>query len=105
MHHKDSDKSIKHITIVEKFNDHSISCLYFDGAYKGNPGKDGYGGFFRFSTNIILRIFYGSLGIESNTVVELACLLQNICLTFNHDLFPLIVERDSQLILDMATRN
>ena len=78
--------------------------MNFDGDYKGNLKKVGYGGFFRSPINVILRLFYGSLAIESNNSAELTGLLQGIRLTFNHDLFPLIVEGDSHLILNMATR-
>jgi hypothetical protein len=40
--------------------------LNFDGASKGNPGPAGFGGVFRNSSGTILRIFFGTLGLDSN---------------------------------------
>ena len=44
------------------------------------------------------------LGIESNNAHKLMCLLHGICITFNEDFLPLIMEGDSQLILNIAIK-
>ena len=78
--------------------------LNFDGASKGNPGKVGYAGVFRYTTGQILQFFYGRLGTESNNAAELTGLLQGIRIAFNQVHFPLIVEEDSKLIMNMAIK-
>eukprot|EP00253_Pinus_taeda_P020669 PITA_20669 len=45
--------------------------LNFDGASKGNPGLTGYGGAVRNHQGQVLKVFYGSIGWNTNNVAEL----------------------------------
>jgi hypothetical protein len=49
--------------------------LNFDGASKGNLGSVGLGGAFQNDKGELLRIYVGSLGIDSNNAAELQALL------------------------------
>lgn len=57
-----------------------IVQLNFDGASKGNPGKESHGGIFKFHNNTPLFIFYGTIGWDTNNLAELEGLWQGLCL-------------------------
>jgi len=78
--------------------------LEFDGASKGNPGKEGYGGVFRDHSGTPQLIFLGSKGWDINNLVELEGLWQGLTLAQDNSFFPLIIEGDSQIIINMATK-
>ena len=50
----------------------------FDGAAKGNPGPAGFRGTLRNSDGIILSMFWGSIGNNTNDMVELEGLINGI---------------------------
>lgn len=45
--------------------------LNFDGASKGNPGITGYGGVIRNAQGIQLKVYFGSIGWNTNNAAEL----------------------------------
>lgn len=78
--------------------------LNFDGASKGNPGKAGYGGVFRDHYGTHQVIFLGSKGWDSNNSTELEGLWQGLTLAQDKSFFPLIIEANSQIIINMVTK-
>lgn len=78
--------------------------LNFDGASKGNPGKTGYGGVFRDHFGSPHLIYLGSKGWDTNNSAELEGLWQDLTLAQDNRFFPLIIEGDSQIIINMATK-
>jgi len=78
--------------------------LNFDGAAKGNPGPAGYGGVFRNEKGAALHIYYGTIGKDTNNVVELEGLWKGICIADQKNFFPLEVEGDSLILITAATR-
>jgi ribonuclease HI len=75
--------------------------LNFDGVTKNNLGDAGYGRVFRDSNGTILRIYAGNLGISSNNATELWVLLSRVRITKKQAYSKLIIEGDSQLIINM----
>lgn len=78
--------------------------LNFDGASKGNPGSTGYGGAVRNHQGQVLKVFFGSIGWNTNNVAELEGLWRGLNIAQKEGLTPLIVEGDSQIIINMATK-
>eukprot|EP00253_Pinus_taeda_P008598 PITA_08598 len=78
--------------------------LNFDGASKGNPGITGYGGVIRNSQGIPLKIYFGSIGWNTNNAAELEGLLLGLQIAHHQSFMPLIVEGDSQIIINMASK-
>eukprot|EP00253_Pinus_taeda_P008458 PITA_08458 len=78
--------------------------LNFDGASKGNPGLTGYGGAVRNHQGQVLKVFYGSIGWNTNNVAELEGLWRGLFMAQREGLLPLIVEGDSQLLINMAIK-
>lgn len=75
-----------------------------DGASKGNPGLAGYGGVLRDNSGCILLIFHCHFKKATNNMVELMALEQ--CLDFlkQDNLRNIIIEADSELIINSAKR-
>jgi ribonuclease HI len=80
----------------------TIFKLNFDGAAKGNPGLAGVGEAIRDSGGEILGIYWGCIGVNTNNVAELKTLLAGLVMASTHGWFPIILEGDSQIILQMA---
>jgi ribonuclease HI len=78
--------------------------LNFDGASKGNPGAAGYGIVFRDHRGHILIISAGSLGHSTNNNAELWGLLKGLNLARKNGFTKLIVEGDSQIIINILRR-
>jgi len=78
--------------------------LNFDGASKGNPGNSGFGGIFRDHKGAPLLTFLGSKGWDTNNSAELEGLWQGLILAQDKGFFPLIIEGDSQIIINMVTK-
>jgi len=78
--------------------------LNFDGASKGNPGITGYGGVIRNSQGIPLKIYFGSIGWNTNNAAELEGLWLGLQIAHHQSFMPLIVEGDSQIIINMASK-
>eukprot|EP00253_Pinus_taeda_P008572 PITA_08572 len=82
----------------------NVFQLNFDGASKGNPGQSGYGGVFRDFQGTPHLIYTGTKGWDTNNSAELEGLWQGLILAKDHNLFPLIIEGYSQIIINMATK-
>jgi len=78
--------------------------LNFDGASKGNPGTAGYGAVFRDHLGHILLIAAGYLGHSKNNTTELWGLIRGLQLASEHGFNNLVVEGDSQIIINMLWR-
>lgn len=90
----------------EKWNPppQEIYKLNFDGATKGNPGPASIGGAIRDSKGSIQGIFWGSIGDNTNNMAELKALLVGLDMTQTHGWYLIILEGDSQVILQMAEK-
>eukprot|EP00253_Pinus_taeda_P002079 PITA_02079 len=78
--------------------------LNFDGASKGNPGTTGFGGIIRNHEGSHMQIYFGNIGWDTNNSAELEGLWQGLTLAWNLNLQPLVVEGDSQILIQMAKR-
>jgi ribonuclease HI len=78
--------------------------LNFDGASKGNPGAAGFGVVFRNHHGHILLISAGFLGHSTNNAAELWGLIKGLELAIKNDFTKLIVEGDSQIIINLLRR-
>jgi len=78
--------------------------LNFDGAFKGNLGKAGYGGVFRDHKVIPLLTFIGSIGWITNNSAELEGLWQGLLLAQLNGFFQLLIEGDSQIFINMVNQ-
>jgi hypothetical protein len=78
--------------------------LNFDGASKGNPGAAGYGVVFHNHLGHILLINAGSLGHTTNNATKLWGLIRGLQLAIEHNFTKLIVEGDSQIIINLFSR-
>lgn len=78
--------------------------MNFDGASKGNLGAAGFGGIFRDAVGNSLKIYYGSIGRDSNNSAELEGLWQGLLIAEENNFSPPEVEGDSQILIDATTR-
>eukprot|EP00253_Pinus_taeda_P024057 PITA_24057 len=78
--------------------------LNFDGASKGNPGETGYGGAVRNPQGQVLKVFFGSIGWNTNNVAKLEGLWKGLNIAQKEGFSPLIVEGDSQILINMAIK-
>jgi len=78
--------------------------LNFDGAAKGNPSPAGFGGVIKRHTGEAVRVYYGTIGKDTNNAAELEGLWKGICLAEQHHFFPLVVEGDSLILIEAAKR-
>eukprot|EP00253_Pinus_taeda_P022503 PITA_22503 len=81
---------------IDKFN--------FDGASKANPGHSGFGGIIRDHKGNSIIIFLGYHGWDTNNSAELEGLWKGLLIAQERNLFPIIVEGDSQILIQMATK-
>ena len=79
-----------------------ILKLNFHGASKGNLGEAGYGGIFRDHRGHPMLIYYGSIGWDTNNSAELEGLWQGMQLAHLHEYFPLKIEGDSQILINLV---
>jgi hypothetical protein len=81
---------------------HGFLKLNFDGASKGNPGPVRDLEVSSETTRVPLScLYYGAIGHDKNNVAELSGLLHGLRIARQRELFPLLVEGDSQLIISM----
>jgi len=78
--------------------------LNFDGASEGNLSKAGHGGIFRNHEGKPLLLYFGSIGWDTNNSAELEGLWQGMSLANQHNFHPVIIEEDSQILINMATQ-
>jgi ribonuclease HI len=78
--------------------------INFVGASKGNPGPTGFGFILRDEKGSILCISKGSLGYDSNNEANIWALIKGLTLTQHHGYHQIVVEGDSQIILNMLTK-
>jgi len=81
---------------------HKMIQLNFDGSSKGKPSRAGYGGIFTDHKDKPLLIFLGSIGWDTNNSTELEGLWQGLLLAQHHGFFPLVIEGDCQILINMA---
>ena len=78
--------------------------LNFDGVTKGNPHPTGFRGALRNLSGIILNMLWGSIGNNTNNMVELEGLINGISWALQKEKTLLVVEGDSQVIINIAHR-
>ena len=76
----------------------------FYGAFRGNPGQAGFGGIFRNSEGETQVIYYGSIGWDTNNSAELEGLWKGLSLIHHYKFFPIIIEGDSQILINMVNQ-
>ncbi|XP_073139138.1 uncharacterized protein [Henckelia pumila] len=72
-----------------------------DGSLRGNPGESSVGGFVRDSSGMVLAIFSEFIGLGSNVRAELWANWRGILLCSDLSLFPLWIETDSQIAIQI----
>ena len=82
----------------------SMYKLNFDRASKGNPDPAGYRGAIHNSKGQLVGLYWGYIGMNSNNVAELRGLLEGLTMAIQHGWLPLLLEVDSQVILQMVTK-
>lgn len=78
--------------------------INFEGASKGNSGLAGYGATLRNSNGEILCLVAGYLGETTNNAAELTGLLQGLQATIDRHRHKLILEGDSQIVIQLITK-
>jgi len=78
--------------------------INFDRDSKGNPGPAGYGAVIRSSTGEILTLIAGYLGETTNNVAEITGLLQGLRAAATLPSHKIILEEDSQIIIQLITK-
>lgn len=78
--------------------------INFDRASKGNLGLTGFGGAIRNSEGQLVGLYWGYMGMNSNNVEELRGLLEGLTMATQQGWLPLILEGDSQVILQLANK-
>ena len=82
-----------------------MTYAYFDGGARGNPGPAGYGVHIVDDQGNILSEQHGSLGVATNNVAEYHGLIAALQWAVEHDVKPLTVRGDSQLIVEQMRGN
>ena len=78
--------------------------LNFDGASKGNPGNDGFGGIFRDNEGNIRWIYTEWGGEMTNNEAELWAVHQGLRIAARNGYRNLELEGDSQLVIEMIRK-
>ena len=78
--------------------------LNFYGASKEKPGPNGFRGAIRNSESSMVGLYWQYIRENTNNVVELKGLHVGIAMASTYGWFPIILEGDSQLILQMTTK-
>lgn len=78
--------------------------LNFDGASKGNLGKAGFGGIIRDHKGTPCLFYFRSNGWDTNNSAELEGLWKGLILSHKQGLFPLVIEGDSQILIQMVSK-
>jgi ribonuclease HI len=76
----------------------------FDGASKGNPGHSGYGAVIRNNLGQIQSLIAENLGCDTNNSTEIWGLIKGVQMALDQNLTCLIIEGDSKIIIDLATK-
>jgi ribonuclease HI len=76
----------------------------FDGASKGNPGHSGYGAVIRNNISQIQNHITKNLEYDTNNFIEVWGLIKGVQLALDQSLTFLIIEGDSKIIIDLATK-
>jgi ribonuclease HI len=76
----------------------------FDGASKGNPRNSGYGEVIRNNFGQIQRLTAENLGCDTNKSEKIWGLIKGVKMALDPNLTCLILEGDSKIIIDLATK-
>jgi len=80
------------------------TCLFFDGASKGNPGKAGSGGVLIRANGTIMSSYHWGLGTESNNIAEYCGLLQCLRIANSKGINTLSVFGDSRMLIQVLIK-
>jgi ribonuclease HI len=78
--------------------------INFDGTSKGNPGLSGAGAVIRNNKGQIHSITTENLGFDTNNSTEIWGLIKGVQLALDHNLTCLIIEGDSKVIIELASK-
>lgn len=78
--------------------------LNFDGALKGNPDPTGFEGSIRNAEGKMVGLCWGYIGENRNNVAKLKGLVVGFSMAIQQGWLPIILEGDSQVILQMVTK-
>jgi ribonuclease HI len=76
----------------------------FDGTSKGNLGHSGYGEIIRNNLGQIHSLIAENLGCDTNNSTEIWGLITGVKMALDQNLTYLIIEGDSKIIIDLATK-
>ncbi|GLJ26050.1 hypothetical protein SUGI_0499810 [Cryptomeria japonica] len=79
--------------------------LNFDSATRGNLGRSGLGTIIRNDAGEVVRALSGLVGVVTNNVVEISKLEAGLQWCFNNEVVNLIIEGDSQVIVNCVTKS
>ncbi|GLJ37542.1 hypothetical protein SUGI_0762890 [Cryptomeria japonica] len=79
--------------------------LNFDGASRGNPGRSGVGAIIRNEVGEVVRAISSPVGVATNNVAEISTLEARLQWCVNNRVVKLIIEGDSQVILNGVTKS
>jgi ribonuclease HI len=84
---------------------HGFHKFNFDGASKGNLGHSGYGVVLINSMGQIHILIAENMGCETNNSMKIWGLIKGVEMALDQNLTCLIIEGDSKVIIDLATKN
>jgi hypothetical protein len=76
----------------------------FDGASKGNPGHSGYGVVIRNNLGQNQSLLAKNIGCDTNNLAEIWGLIKRVQIDLDQSITCLIIEGDSKIIIDLATK-
>ncbi|GLJ33059.1 hypothetical protein SUGI_0665340 [Cryptomeria japonica] len=79
--------------------------LNFNGASRGNPGWSGVGAIVRNEDGEVVHAISGPIGIATNNIAEIAALGAGLQWCVNSGMDKLIIEGDSQIILNGVSKS
>lgn len=83
---------------------HGFLKINIDGASKGNPGMDGFGGVIRDEQGRIMDIFHSHLGTATNNMAKPMALEQFLEILMESNLHNAIIEANSELVINAAKK-
>ena len=78
--------------------------LNFSGASRGNLGSTPFGGLCRYHDGRIVKVFVGSIGVDTNNSVELEGIICGLKVLIMGGHFPAIIEGESNMLIEIAER-
>ncbi|GLJ55232.1 hypothetical protein SUGI_1185040 [Cryptomeria japonica] len=103
--HRLNDKKAKRKNLTWQALPSGWMKLNFDGASRGNSGRSGLGAIIRNDASEVVRALSGPVGVVTNNVAEISALEAGLQWCVNNEVVNLIIEGDSQVILNGVTKS